>query len=284
MTAVPGHHTLLWMPSLDTITAALGSIAPLGLAADWDAVGLLVGSRRADGIERVMTCLTLSPAVAREAAMGRADLVVTHHPLPFRPVARITHESFAGEVLLELLSAGIAVYSPHTAWDSACGGINDQLAEMASLQGIRPIEPHREMPLAGVGRMGRAGDGVTVGSLAVRMAGRLGAIGAHVTGDPSAPAGLVGIVCGSGGDLLPSLKAAGCTTMLTGEVRLHTAEEARASGIAVIAVGHHASEHFAMESLARRLSDAVAGLHAWASRAETDPLVWMPAHSTQGGA
>jgi putative NIF3 family GTP cyclohydrolase 1 type 2 len=85
----------------------------------------------------------------------------------------------------------------------------------------------------------------------------------------------VGIVCGSGGDSLAAVRLAGCTTFLTGEIKLHQALEARADGLAVIAVGHHASERFAMEVLAERLADTVPGLTCWASRDETDPLHWL---------
>jgi len=264
------------MPILNDVTAALRQIAPLQLAADWDAVGLLVGSRR-EACERVMTCLTLTADVAEEAAREQADLVVTHHPLPFRPIARITDDTPYGRVLLSLLSAGVAVWSSHTAWDSAAGGINDQLATLLGLSGVRPILPHPELPTAGTGRMGNARGETSVGQLATRLATSLAAPGCQVAGDGQRPAGTVGIVCGSGGEMLGDLIAAGCTTLVTGEVRLHTAAEAIASGLAVIAVGHHASEHFSMAELGRRLSEQVTGLTTWASRAETDPLRWIPA-------
>lgn len=263
------------MPTLNDVTAALRQIAPLQLAADWDAVGLLVGSRR-ETCERVMTCLTLTADVAEEAAREQADLVVTHHPLPFRPIARITDDTPYGRVLLTLLSAGVAVWSSHTAWDSAAGGINDQLANLLGLSGVRPILPHPEMPAAGTGRVGAALDDVSVGQLATRLATALAAAGCQVAGDTSRAAGTVGIVCGSGGEMLGDLIAAGCTTLVTGEVRLHTAAEASASGVAVIAVGHHASEHFSMAELGRRLKAEVGGLTTWASQAETDPLCWIP--------
>jgi len=58
------------MYPIDRVTAELESLAPLRLAADWDVVGLLVGSRR-PSIARVMTCLTLTPAVAEEAVRER---------------------------------------------------------------------------------------------------------------------------------------------------------------------------------------------------------------------
>jgi putative NIF3 family GTP cyclohydrolase 1 type 2 len=99
--------------------------------------------------------------------------------------------------------------------------------------------------------------------------------GVQVVGSPDHPAGRVGIVCGSGGESLAAVNQAGCTTFLTGEIKLHQALEARAMGLAVIAVGHHASERFSMEVLAGRLAEAVPGLCCWASRDETDPIGWM---------
>ena len=86
------------MPKLEDLTAELEQLAPLRLAAAWDNVGLLVAAGRPT-IERLMTCLTLTPAVAREAVAERADLVVSHHPLPFRPVSRITGDTTTGSVL-----------------------------------------------------------------------------------------------------------------------------------------------------------------------------------------
>ena len=212
------------MPTLAAVIAALEHLAPLRLAAEWDAVGLLVGSRRTE-IDRVLCCLSLTPDVAAEAVAARADLVVTHHPLPFRPVARLTDETITGRVLLDLTGAGIAVYSPHTAWDSAAGGINDQLATLAGLEHVAPLVADAIHPAAGCGRAGTAA--TTVGRLARHLAARLAARGVQIVGPEDRPAGRVGIVCGSGGDMLAQVKAAGCSTFLTGEIWLHQALEAK---------------------------------------------------------
>lgn len=261
------------MPTLEIVTAALEHIAPLRLAAAWDAVGLLVAPRR-HLVARVMTCLTLTPDVAAEAVRERADLVVTHHPLPFRPVERITPGTGTGRVLLELIGAGAGVWSSHTAWDSAAGGINDQLAALLELTSVAPIEPDAELPLVGFGRAGSAAAGCTVGHLAARAAEALGVRHVQIAGQPGRPAGRVGIVCGSGGDCVEQVARGGCDTLFTGEVKLHQATEAAAVGMAVVAVGHHASERFSMDVLAERLA-AAAGVECWASRDEGDPLGWL---------
>lgn len=263
------------MPALATITAALESLAPLRLAADWDAVGLLVGSRRAV-IERVLVCLSLTPEVAADAVALRADLVVTHHPLPFRPVARITDTTGTGRVLLDLLAAGVAVWSSHTAWDSAVGGINDQLADKLGLEDVEPLVPDAVDARAGFGRAGRAVH-ATLGDVARRASRTLDVAAVQMVGDPERPAGRVGIVCGSGGGSVDAVVGAGCTTFLTGELKLHEALEARAAGLAVIAVGHHASERFSLDVLAARLAAAVPGLASTTSAADLDPLRWVVA-------
>jgi dinuclear metal center YbgI/SA1388 family protein len=262
------------MPTLAAVTDELERLAPLRLAADWDAVGLLVGGGRTS-VERALTCLTLTERVAAEAVAERADLVVVHHPLPFQPLGRITTASGTGRVLLALIESGASVYSPHTAWDSAADGINDQLAEILDLERVVPLEPAADLPLAGFGRAGTAARGTSVADLARRAAARLGARGVQIAGDETRPAGRVGIICGSGGDGIATVRKAGCDTLFTGEIRLHHAVEAEAAGLAVIAVGHHASEAFSLPVLARRLAAGVPGLTCWASRQERDPLTWL---------
>lgn len=262
------------MPRLPDIVAALERIAPGRLAAEWDSVGLLVAPRD-PAVRRVLTCLTLTPEVAAEAVRERIDLVVAHHPLPFRPIGRITPDTGTGRVLLTLVGAGCGVWSSHTAWDSAAGGINDQLAAHAGLAEPRPIAPDAVDPAVGFGRMGWAAADLTVAGLARRLADMLGATGVQVVGDRDRAAGRVGIVCGSGGELVGQVTAADCATLVTGEIKLHQACEARAANLAVIAVGHQASEHFAMAELGRRLGAELPDLETVASREDRDPIGWL---------
>ncbi|MFN5314073.1 MAG: Nif3-like dinuclear metal center hexameric protein, partial [Planctomyces sp.] len=123
------------MATVAEICGVLRAIAPPDLAESWDNVGLLLGDEGAD-VGRLMTCLTLTEDVAEEAVSAGVGLVVTHHPLFFRPVKRLTSADAEGRVVLSLLRAGIAVCSAHTSWDSAELGINQQLAELLGLQGI----------------------------------------------------------------------------------------------------------------------------------------------------
>ena len=82
----------------------LEQIAPTALAEEWDNVGLLVG-RSNDQVSIVMTCLTLTPDVAAEAIEKQVDLIVSHHPIMFRPRQEITFQSIEGSLLIRTADA-----------------------------------------------------------------------------------------------------------------------------------------------------------------------------------
>ncbi len=281
------------MPSALTIADAcrlLESIAPRELAEDWDNVGLLVGDPAAP-LHRVLTCLTLTPDVVDEAIASGANLVVAHHPLPFRGVKSLTTDSLDGASLWRLARASVAVYSPHTAYDSAAGGVNQQWADRLGLTSIRPLCPAPDRTDgAGVGRIGRWSGGdfaslaATVKQLTNQDAVRVVTPQVVPGGDPKAPAfdlrdtpdqdpwGWVAIACGSGGSLLDSAVNADCDVFLTGEMGFHECLRCRSLGVGVILTGHYVSERFALETLADVLRTGLTGVEAWASRVERDPL------------
>lgn len=255
----------------------LEAFAPLSLAEDWDNVGLLLGDRGGD-ISRVMTCLTLTPDVAEEALEERVDLVVTHHPLLFRPVRKITTETSEGAMLLRLASRGIAVYSPHTAFDSARQGINQQWCERLELRKTQPLRPLAGMDETGMphgsGRAGELAESVSMPRFLELVKFAIGIERLQFVGAPSRHILRVGVACGSAAEFLPEASSLGCDVLLTGEARFHACLEARAQGIGLVLVGHYASERFACEWLATRLRQEFPSLRVHASLRETDPLQW----------
>jgi dinuclear metal center YbgI/SA1388 family protein len=126
------------MLAVAQVTEFLNQFAPLALAAEWDNVGLLLGDASAP-VRSIMTCLTVTPDSAAEAVAAGASLIVSHHPIFFRPGKRLTAATTEGRMLLDLARAGVAVYSPHTAFDNCKGGINDILARRIGLTGVMPL-------------------------------------------------------------------------------------------------------------------------------------------------
>jgi dinuclear metal center YbgI/SA1388 family protein len=274
------------MTSLEAVCSSLASIAPLRLAEDWDNVGLLVGNRRAS-IDKVMTCLTVTPNVVSEALEQQAGLIVAHHPLPFKPLTRITSDSVAGEMLLRLIGAGVAVYSAHTAFDSAAEGINQRWSELLGLRSVETLVPvavdetvstdlkdgRAALPIEGTGRMGRLAEPESLHSLVSRAASAVGATSPRYVGDPNSKVSKIGLACGSGGSFLSAARRRGCDILITGEATFHACLEAEACGIGMGLLGHYWSERFAMESLAKVLEATFPDLSIWASSREHDPLV-----------
>ncbi len=112
----------------------LDALAPLRLAADWDNVGLLLG--RSDGdIARVLITIDLTPEVVQEALDFGAGMIIAYHPVIFHPLMSIVDTDVRGKMLISLLHAGIAVYSPHTALDAVDGGLTDWLCD-----GLEPTD------------------------------------------------------------------------------------------------------------------------------------------------
>jgi len=252
------------------------TMAPLRLSADWDNTGLLLGDSQC-GVLRVMTCLTLTPESVEEAVEGRADLVISHHPLPFRPLKKITTQDMTGRLLWQLASASVSVYCPHTAWDSAAGGINAMLAERLGLSGCRPLVPESlESGALGTGRVGVIAKGLSVAELAKRIGERVPSCRMRAVLPGAAVSGglvrKVAIVCGSGASLLDIAIKQGCELFLTGEATFHQCLEAQAAGVSMLMIGHFASEKFAMDQLAVLCGATFADVEAWASLSEKDPV------------
>lgn len=263
------------MTELNKVCEYLDQFAPLQLAEDWDNVGLLVGDRQRV-VQRIMTCLTITPASADEAVREGADLIVTHHPLPFRPLKRLTTDSTPGRLLLQLVRAGVAVYSPHTAFDSAAAGINQQLAEGLGLIDIVPlVAKTAETPVLGAGRCGTLLQPATLAELGERLKAFLHIDGLHVVGSAEQRLSRVAVACGAAGEFLEQARQAGCDALVVGETTFHTCLEAESQDVALLLPGHFASERFAVVKLAEHLAARFPELHVWASRQERDPLRWV---------
>ncbi len=259
---------------LDVVLQRLALIAPLRLAESWDNVGLLVGDRRRL-VSRVMTCLTVTPEVVAEARDCGVNLLITHHPLPFKPLSKITSDTYSGKMLLDLIAGDIAVYSAHTAFDSAAEGINAMWADWLGLKNIQPLEPRTtETDLdLGSGRYGRLPAPISLERLAHEIAEYVGASHFRLVESSPDPSVLkVAIACGSGGSFVPLAKRAGCQALITGEATFHQCLEARASGVSLVLLGHYYSERFAMERLAERLASEMSDLSVFVSERDLDPL------------
>jgi len=259
--------------TVKTIADFLNEFAPLELAEEWDNVGLLLGDDTAS-VEKVLTCLTLTEDVADEAVTAGVQLVVSHHPILFRKVQRLTNQSPEGRIVLKLAAAGVAVYSPHTGHDSAAGGINQQLATRLLLNDITPIRPRDDEPASGSGRCGTLAVSMTVPEFLEHVKSSLDIEKLQYASGDGRSIARVGVACGSAAEFLGDADRRDCDALVTGEARFHALLEARSRGVAMVLLGHYDSERPAMEHMAEVLSQEFPGVNVTASEQESDPLEW----------
>lgn len=258
----------------------LQELAPLDLAEDWDNVGLLIGTGQAE-VSSIMTCLTLTPDVAEEAIREGADLIVSHHPVLFRAVKQLNDRTAEGRMLLDLIRSGVAVYSPHTCYDSAQAGINRQLAQTCGLRNVRPLRP-RPAPAdetvsgapIGAGRFGDLSQAMQLSEFVELVKRSLKQPAMQFVGNPDREVCRVGVACGAAAEFMHDAVREGCDVLVTGEARFHACLEARTLGIALILPGHYATERPAMVRMAQFLKGQFPDLTTWASAAEADPIQW----------
>lgn len=265
---------------LTDILTFLDEFAPSELAEEWDNTGLLIG-QQSDPVSAIMTCLTLTPDVAEEAVSKKASLVVTHHPILFRAVKKLTDETSEGRMLLSLIRAGVAVYSPHTSYDSAYEGINRQLAESLKLTGVQPLrvvdsgnESTDNAERVGSGRFGDLSKTLSLAEFVDAVKQALDVNHTWFVGDATTTVRRVGIACGAAAEFMSDAARHRCDVLLTGEARFHACLEARTRDIALVLPGHYPTERPAMEHLAQLLRQKFPELNVWASDVETDPVQW----------
>lgn len=268
------------MPTITEVSRFLQEFAPLPLAESWDNVGLLIGdtSRPAN---RIMTCLTVTPDVVEEAVALQVELIVSHHPMLFKPVQKLVATDLQGGMLLKLIEAGIAVYSPHTAFDSAADGINQQLAEGLKLQDIKPLRVMKNLvgtPALpanvppGSGRYGDLPQAITLAELSDNVKKLVQVTRLQRVGEATQPVCRVGIACGAAAEFISDALAVGCEVLLTGEARFHDCLRARDNGIHLILPGHYATERPAVEALAKIIQQRFPDTTTTSSTREHDPI------------
>ena len=119
------------------IAKAVDEIAPLGLAQDWDNVGLLIGNPDKP-IKNILLTIDTTKAVVEEAKLQKADLILAYHPIIWDGLKRVTADGETAHIY-DLIQSGISVFCIHTAMDVAVGGVNDALAEILGIENAEPI-------------------------------------------------------------------------------------------------------------------------------------------------
>ena len=252
-----------------TLLGHLNEMFPLKLAEGWDNVGFIFGDSD-KLVSKTLVCLTVTPSVVQEAVDWGADLIISHHPFPFRKTNKITNETVEGAMILQLAKSGINIYSPHTAFDSADSGINQTTLEALGLTGISDLVEKPDMN--GSGRVGVYTEPTNLEHVIQVCKRHYGVDTLKVVGNKEDKVSKVATACGSGGDFFSAAKARGVDLFITGEASFHTCVAAQSHGIAMILTGHYASERIAVEDLAVELNNKFKKIEFLASETDVSPV------------
>jgi len=130
----------LKLTKIKEIANALEMFAPLPLQESYDNAGLQVGLHEAE-VKGALLCLDVTEEVIDEAVTSECNLIISHHPLLFRPLKRITGANYVERCILKAISNNIAIYSAHTNLDNAAGGVNFKIAEKLGLKNVKILSP-----------------------------------------------------------------------------------------------------------------------------------------------
>jgi dinuclear metal center YbgI/SA1388 family protein len=238
------------------IADAIETLAPSDLAAAWDNVGLQVGDASWP-VHSVWVALDPLPEVVFSACKADVDLLVTHHPLLFKPLKRVDAATPEGAMIAAALGANMAIYAAHTNLDAAAGGINDLLAIRIGLTDIGLFTESLGDKEPYVSRVGRLPEKKSLVSLARDIKRILGVRGLKIAGDPDQDVEKVFLCSGSGSSLLPEFIRSEMDVFITGDLKYHDARAIETAGKGAVDIGHFASEHLMVEDFSKRLAQVL---------------------------
>lgn len=225
--------------------------APFSTALSFDNCGILLGDEEAR-VTKALVCLDVTDAVAKEAIACGAELIISHHPVIFHGLKRI----LKGDLVYQLIQAGITVVSAHTNLDMAEYGVNHQLAMACGLvlDTIRCFPKEEERQTDGCGLVGRLESPLQPEELALSVKESLSA-GCIKLVAGSREIETVVVSCGAGSFLLDEAIYAGVDALVTSEVKHHEMLAAKAAGLTLIDAGHYETEQIVIRPLAEELAE-----------------------------
>ena len=227
---------------------------PREAALDFDNVGLLAG-RTEKEVKRVYIALDATDAVIDRAVEAGADMLITHHPLIFSPLKKVTDEDFVSRRVVKLIQNDISYYAMHTNYDVL------GMAELAEkILGIRNTEVlditmEKDGKPEGIGRIGELEKPMTLEECCVYVKHKLNLGSLKVFGDMQAEVSRLAISPGSGKTAIAAAIAKGAHVLVTGDIGHHDGLDAVEQGLSVIDAGHYGTEYIFIDDMRRFLED-----------------------------
>ena len=266
------------------VVDALEHYAPLPLQEGYDNAGLQVGLTEAVEVSGALLCLDVTEDVVDEAIRKGCNLIVSHHPLIFRKLARISDENYVQRTVRKTIKNDIAIVSMHTNMDAAKGGVNFKIAEKLGLRNLRFFGGEKEIDgvKGGEGVIGEItdetdtlhADGIAADDLVLMLRERFQVECVQCNQLLRRPIRKVALCGGAGSFLLDAAIAAGADAFITGEMHYHEFF-GHEQEIQICVIGHYQSEQFTSEIFRSIITENCPGVKCEISEINTNPIIYL---------
>ena len=250
----------------------LETLSPVTFAEKWDNVGLLLG-REDKTVHKVMLALDATDDVVEQAILQGVDLLVTHHPLLFSSIKRITEADFIGRKILKLIKNDICYYAMHTNFDVM--GMADAAADALGLRHCEVLDITYEDEIAqeGIGRIGKLPKKMSLTDMASQCKKVFELDTVRIYGESDTEVETVAIVPGSGKDYIDTALSKKADVFITGDIGHHNGLDALEQGLTIIDAGHYGVEKLFVPYMEEFFAKQMPGLEVVRAM-EADPF-WV---------
>jgi dinuclear metal center YbgI/SA1388 family protein len=262
------------VPKLSTLVSHFEKFWPTAHAEPWDNVGLVVGDTAVE-VSKILVAVDLTHSVIDEAEAAGAQLILTHHPVLYKPLSTLAESQLKGSLISRLIRLGIFVYSAHTNADVQADGSSSLMALAFGATNLTPLVTTAQG--FGHGCLGELKQPISLADFAktVSLALPSTARGISIAGDLGQQIETIAVCGGAGDSFLPDVLASRADVYVTSDLRHHAALDAletpRVKPLALIDVSHFAAESLWLVAAAERVS-GVSELQVIVSKTKTD--VW----------
>ncbi len=259
------------MSTCKDVINVMETIAPKRIAYSWDNPGLMTGDLNSK-TDKILVALDCNDEVIDEAIKFGANMIITHHPLIFRPISSVTEHSRTGHLLIRLIENKINLYSAHTNLDMSPIGTNAELAKRLELKNVEYLMPAEEEPYA-MGRVGTLPNKMSTEEFANYVKTKLG-LDSIVISKTGEYVSKIGLCTGHGCDkeFLEAAINKGCDGFVSGDVGYHEAQDAIAMGISLFDATHYSTEVIVTSPLAEYLKENLNDIEIKVSNVDAQTL------------
>lgn len=223
------------------VVERLELLSPSQYAESWDNSGWQCGRTKKE-VQKILLAVDATDEVVEEAILSDTDMLITHHPLIFPKVSKITDQNFIGKRLLKLMQADVCLYAMHTNFDVM--GMADEAADKLGLLDRKVLDVLYEDSISqeGIGRIGKLPREISLQEMAELVKETFWLDSVRVYGDLDKRIKVAAISPGSGKKMSPKAILGGADVLITGDIDHHEGIDAVAQGMAVIDAGHYGIE------------------------------------------